>query len=99
MKTNTTNRSIFTGVNLDILRGVNSGSVDLIYADPPVNSNRNYAAPIRSEAAGAPFRDTWTLSHVDCEWLGEIADREPALNTIIEGAKLPMGRGWHRISS
>ena len=46
-------KTIFTGDNLPIMRGMNSESVDLIYLDPPFNSNANYAAPIGSEAAGA----------------------------------------------
>ena len=57
-KPNWANRTMFTGDNLDIMRGMNSESVDLIYLDPPFNSNRNYAAPIGSEAAGAAFKDT-----------------------------------------
>ena len=60
--TNFADRAIWTGDNLDILRGLNSASVDLIYLDPPFNSNRNYAAPVGSAAAGAAFKDTWTLS-------------------------------------
>ena len=59
-KPNWTNRTMWTGDNLDIMRGMNSESVDLIYLDPPFNSNRNYAAPIGSKAAGAAFKDTWT---------------------------------------
>ena len=43
--TNFADRTIWTGDNLDILRGLNSSSVDLIYLDPPFNSNRDYAAP------------------------------------------------------
>ena len=54
---NWANRSLWTGDNLDIMRGMNSDSVDLIYLDPPFNSNKNYAAPIGSEAAGAAFKD------------------------------------------
>ena len=50
--TNFADRTIWTGDNLDILRGLNSASVDLIYyLDPPFNSNRNYAAPVGSAAA------------------------------------------------
>ena len=67
---NVANRTIFTGDNLDILRGFNSECVDLIYLDPPFNSNRNYAAPIGSAAAGAAFKDTWTLSDLDVAWMG-----------------------------
>ena len=50
--TNFADRTIWTGDNLDILRGLNSGSIDLVYLDPPFNSNRNYAAPLGSAAVG-----------------------------------------------
>ncbi len=33
---------IYCGDNLDKLRAMPSGFVDLIYIDPPFNSNRNY---------------------------------------------------------
>ena len=56
-------KTIFIGDNLHVMRGMNSDSVDLIYLDPP--SNRNYADPIGSQAAGAAFKDTWTLSDID----------------------------------
>ncbi len=65
---------------------MNSESVNLIYLDPPFNSNRDYAAPIGSKAAGAAFKDTWTLNDVDEAWHGEIADRDPALYGIIDAA-------------
>ena len=58
--TNFADRTIWTGDNLDILRGLNSASVDLIYLDPPFNSNRNYAALVGNATAGAVFEDTWT---------------------------------------
>ena len=83
---NWVNRTIWTGDNLDIMRGMNSDSVDLIYLDPPFNSNRDYEAPIGGEAAGAAFKDTWTLDDVDEAWHGLIADDEPALYRIIDSA-------------
>ena len=58
MSLNVKNRTLFTGDNLDVMRGINSESVDLIYLDPPFNSNQDYAAPVGSEAAGAAFKDT-----------------------------------------
>ena len=76
-------KTIFTGDNLPIMRGMNSESVDLIYLDPPFNSKANYAAPIGSEAAGAAFKDTWTLSDVDITWLDLIEAKHPALNRVI----------------
>ena len=45
---NFADKTIWTGDNLDILGGMNSECVDLIYLDPPFNSNRNYAAPIQA---------------------------------------------------
>lgn len=90
---NVKNRTIFTGDNLHILRGLESESVDLIYLDPPFNSNRNYAAPIGSKAAGAAFKDTWSLSDLDVEWLGEVADVHPSLHKVIECAGMTAGNG------
>ena len=39
---NWANRTVFTGDNLDVLRGMDSETVDMIYADPPFNSNQDY---------------------------------------------------------
>lgn len=63
--TNLDNRTIFCGDNLPVIRGLNSASVDLIYLDPPFNSNRNYRAPTGSRAAGAAFDDMWTPGTAD----------------------------------
>ena len=87
------NRTLWTGDNLDILRGMNSESVDLIYLDPPFNSNQDFSAPIGSEAAGAAFKDTWALNDVDEAWHGEIADKDPTLYAIIDAAGLSHGKG------
>ena len=84
---------MWTGDNLDIMRGMNSESVDLIYLDPPFNSNKNYSAPIGSEAAGVAFKDTWTLDDLDVAWHGEIADKHPALYSIIDSAGMAHGKG------
>ena len=79
--------TIFTGDNLPILRGITSDSIDLIYLDPPFNSNVNYAAPIGSEAAGAEFKDTWSLDDIKAEWHGLIAESNPALYSVLQTAK------------
>ena len=96
MPTNPTaipDRTVFIGDNLDVLRGLDSESVNLIYLDPPFNSNRTYEAPIGSKAAGAAFQDTWNLSDVDLAWHGQIADRNPALYEIIRSSRLAHGDG------
>ncbi len=58
--------TLYYGDNLDILRTyIKDESVDLIYLDPPFNSNRNYNVLFRdesgvdSEAQITAFEDTW----------------------------------------
>ena len=75
------------------MRGLNAETVDLIYLDPPFNLNKDYAAPIGSEAAGAAFKDTWTLSDVDLAWHGEIAEANPSLYSVIDAARQAHGKG------
>ena len=83
---NWVNRTLWTGDNLDIMRGMNSETVDLIYLDPPFNSNSHYQAPLGSPAEGAEFKDVWTLTDLDIAWVGLIAEEEPSiahlLNTV-----------------
>ena len=90
---NWANRTIWTGDNLAVMRGMNSESVDLIYLDPPFNSKRTYSAPIGSKAAGAAFKDTWTLDDVDLAWHGEIAEQNPAVYAVIDAAGTAHGKG------
>lgn len=68
------------------MRGLHDESIDLIYLDPPFNSKHNYAAPIGSKAAGAAFKDTWTLSDIDMAWWGEIAKTNQALYWALKSA-------------
>ena len=76
--TNFADRTIWTGDNLNILRGLKSASVDLISLDPPFNSNRNYAAPEAALRPAPPSR-TRALSDLDVAWRwGLIADEHPA---------------------
>ena len=93
MPPNFVNRTIWTGDNLPIIRGLNSESVDLVYLDPPFNSNKDYAAPVGSEAAGAAFKDTWTLSDLDVAWAGYIADEHPAVAYLLSGAGMAHSKG------
>ena len=88
-----TNRTVWVGDNLHVMRGINSDCIDLIYLDPPFNSNQDYAAPIGSIAAGAAFKDTWTLSDIDVHEHGELADRNPAAYSVIEAARNASGKG------
>lgn len=83
---NWANQTMWTGDNLPIMRGMNSESIDLIYLDPPFNSKANYAAPVGSKAAGAEFKDTWTLRDIDAAWLDLIEQKHPRVNRVIHAA-------------
>ena len=80
------NRTLYTADNLDIMRGMDSESVDLIYLDPPFNSKKNYAAPIGSKAAGAAFKDTWSLDDVKREWVEDIEADNTATWSVVTAA-------------
>ena len=86
MTANWVNQTMWTADNVYILRGMNDKSVDLIYLDPPFNSKTNYAAPIGSKAAGAAFKDTWSLSDIDTEWINLLEKKYPALQRVLLAA-------------
>ena len=87
MKSSLKNRTIFTRDNLEVMRGMADECIDLIYLDPPFNSKHDYAAPIGSQAAGAEFKDTWTLHDIDLAWHGKIADKHPGLYKLLDTTK------------
>ena len=86
MAANWANQTMWTADNIYILRGMNDESVDLIYLDPPFNSKTDYAAPIGSKAAGAAFKDTWSLSDIDAEWINLLEKKHPALQRVLLAA-------------
>ena len=64
------NRTLFIADNLDIMRGMDSGTIDLVYLDPPFKSGKQWKAPIGSPAEGAEFKDIWTDEDIKYEWHG-----------------------------
>ena len=90
---NVKNRTMFIGDNVGFLDNINSECVDLIYLDPPFNSNRNYSAPIGSPAEGSTFRDIWTLDDIDMAWLEVIQDENKALAELLGVVKGFGGKG------
>jgi len=91
---NFANRTVWTADCLYVLRGMNSDSVDLIYLDPPFNSKADYSAPIGSTAAGAGFKDTWSLSDVDAEWINLMEARHPALHRVLLAAMVDSDKSY-----
>ncbi len=84
---NIPNRTIFCDDNLDIMRGINSECIDLIYLDPPFNKNKKFTAPIGSSAEGAEFSDIFRQEDVKDEWLVAIKEDHPELYHYLNGIK------------
>ena len=85
MNTTIPNRTLYIHDNLDILRGMNSESIDLIATDPPFNKGRDFHATPDSLAAGARFQDRWSWeADVYPEWVDAIKDDQPALYELID---------------
>ena len=82
-----TNRTLYVGDNLDVLREMPDDSVDLIYADPPYGSGRHYFPPPTAHD-GAEFSDTWDKLWVeqDQERLRTLAKLNPAATRIVDFA-------------
>ena len=79
------NRTLFKGDNLDFLRGMNSGTVDLIATDPPFNKDKDFHATPESRAAGARFQDRWRWNEdVQPEWVDNIKDEKPRVYELID---------------
>ena len=84
---NVDNRTLFIADNLDIMRGIDTDCIDLIYLDPPFNSKKQWKAPIGSPAEGASFKDIWIDEDVKDGWYSEIAEQYPHIHQIILAAE------------
>ena len=84
---NISDRTIFCKDNLDVLQGINSESVDLIYLDPPFNKNKTFTAPIGSSAEGASFKDYFREEDVKDEWVETIKEDHIDLYNFLNGVK------------
>ena len=85
---NVDNRTLFIADNLDIMRGMDSDTIDLIYLDPPFKSGKQWKAPIGSPAEGAEFKDIWTDEDIKDEWHGQIAAEHEELYQIIQASEV-----------
>lgn len=77
---------LYYGDNLDVLpKYIKDESVDLIYLDPPFNSNRNYSVIFNKHGEVAPednaqiqaFEDTWHWTHTTEKQYGEFVTSAP----------------------
>lgn len=75
-------RTIWIGDNLDILRGINSSCVDLVYLDPPFRSESLLTAHAEH---GGGFKEKWSPYDLDPDWEEAIAIR-PAVQQALDAA-------------
>ena len=82
---------LYFGDNLEIMREMDDGIVDLICTDPPFNSGRNYNAFLKSDAQQKAFKDIWTYddaaveSRIDIEKRSISCDTYKALDNCLKG--------------
>ncbi len=86
------NRTIFCKDNLDILEGINTETIDLVYLDPPFNKKKVFTAPIGTSAEGASFKDIFTEADLKEEWVQEIREDWPNVYELLNAVKNIEGR-------
>lgn len=85
-------RALYTLDNLEVLRGMNSETVDLIATDPPFNTSRNRAGTAGFYVDKWKWGDTgilpdqWKWNEVHPIWLEQVRDENRALYEVIEAA-------------
>ena len=85
---NIKNRTLYIADNLDVMQNIDSECIDLIYLDPPFNSNEDYQAPIGGPAEGANFKDIWREEDIRTHWIDNIGNRTPEIRKLIECSEI-----------
>lgn len=81
---------LYFGDNIDVLRAMPAESVDLIYLDPPFNSNASYNVLYGTKRGGASqaqshaFKDTWTWDRAAQQALEQTADRHLEAGALLD---------------
>ena len=82
--------TLYYGDNLEVLRDFPSECVDLVYLDPPFNSNRSYnvifreAAGTEAEAQIEAFEDTWQWTMSTTEVYESVASRGDDVGRLLQ---------------
>lgn len=92
---------LYFGDNLEVLRDhVDDASVDLIYLDPPFNSNANYNVLFKERSGTAAqsqaeaFRDTWMWGPIAEHAFDEVMLSNEPVSVVMQGL-----RNWLRESA
>jgi len=83
---------LYYGDNLDVMkRHISDQSVDLVYLDPPFNSNQNYNVLFKEQDGAKAasqilaFEDTWTWDSEDVAVYQELVMRPGKLSELLQG--------------
>ena len=93
---NVTPGTLFIGDNLPMLRGINSGTVDLVYLDPPFHTGdkkrgSNVTAMVDGKKRKQGYGDAFDPSDLKREWFESIRHSAPAVFSVCEAAKSAVG--------
>jgi DNA modification methylase len=86
--------TLYHGDCLEILKGLPSESVDLIYLDPPFFSNRNYEVIWGDAGEKRSFEDRWSggMSH----YIGWLRERVEEMHRILKKTgSIYLHCDWH----
>ena len=92
------NADLYFGDNLEILqKHIKDESVDLVYLDPPFNSETSYnilfKTPdnIKSQAQITAFEDTWHWTDESEMTYSQLLNSEPGISSVIKGMREAIG--------
>ena len=94
MTINFETQAVYSMDNLDALRGMNTGSVNLIYMDPPFNTGKRQQAPDNSQAAGAFFDDVFRGRDRRESWVADIRQYHPQVHAVCQAIRAGAGDTW-----
>src|SRR5579863_6559804 len=81
---------LYFGDNLDVLRAMHAGTVDLIYLDPPFNSKADYGVIYGtkrggpSQAQSHAFKDMWTWGPDAKDAIEQTAERHLEAGALLD---------------
>ena len=104
------NRTLFVTDCLQVLQGIDSGTIDLIATDPPFNKATVFEG-VSAEGKKFTYEDMWVWNEdqgevdsngdvtvkgaVDAQWALAIAEHHPRLHAVLLGAREAAGQGMH----
>lgn len=92
MKPNWNNQSVFIGDNIDIMRAMNTESVDQICTDPPFNKNKRFDHVFGGKKERG-FEDAWTMDDERKEEFEDLRQWKPNLFQVCRLAGQMHSRG------